>query len=162
SCSLGASSEDGANAKPWTSPCRAQPRCEHHGHGESRLPDPGYPLTTSVSNYMAPRVMPCGVCSRARVGRSQDMSHTFKIAVLLASLCVVASAAAQTSQTTTTKTTQKSGVVEAVYGNKVVLKDADGTHEYTVPEGFHFQMNGKDITVAQLKPGMKVDATITE
>ncbi len=90
------------------------------------------------------------------------MSRTFKIAVLLAGLCLVTSAAAQKNETTTTKTTQRSGVVEAVYGNKVVLKDADGTHEYTVPEGFHFQMDGKKITVAELKPGMKVEATITE
>lgn len=91
------------------------------------------------------------------------MSHTCKIAVLLAALCVVTSAAAQTTETTTTKTTQKSGVVETVYGNHVVLKDADGkTHEYTVPADFKFQMNGKNVTVADLKPGMKVDATITE
>jgi hypothetical protein len=58
---------------------------------------------------------------------------------------------------------QKSGVVETVHGNHVVLKDADGkTHEYTVPEDFKFQMNGKAITVADLQPGMKVNATFTE
>lgn len=69
------------------------------------------------------------------------MSHTFRIAVLLGALCVVTSAAAQTnpaaqkSETTTVQTTQKSGVIETVYGNHVVLKDADGTtHEYTVPQ----------------------------
>lgn len=91
------------------------------------------------------------------------MSHTFRIGVLLAALCVVANAAAQTTETTTKQTTQKSGVVETVYGNHVVLKDADGkTHEYTVPEDFKFQMNGKAITVADLQPGMKVDATFTE
>jgi len=93
------------------------------------------------------------------------MSRTFKMAVLLAALCVVTSAAAQTQEkeTTATKTTQKSGVVETVYGNHVILKDADGkTHEYTVPEDFKFQMNGKNMTVAELKPGMKVHATITE
>ncbi|HEY6784846.1 MAG TPA: hypothetical protein VI159_07830 [Gemmatimonadales bacterium] len=97
------------------------------------------------------------------------MSHTFRIAVLLGALCVVTSAAAQTnpaaqkSETTTVQTTQKSGVIETVYGNHVVLKDADGTtHEYTVPQDFKFQMNGKPITVADLRPGMKVDATFTK
>jgi hypothetical protein len=93
------------------------------------------------------------------------MSRTFKIAVLVAAVCVVTSAAAQTggSTSTTTKTTQKSGVIEAVYGNHVVLREADGTtHEYTVPEGFHFQMNGQPVTVADLKPGMSVNATITD
>jgi len=92
------------------------------------------------------------------------MSRTFKTTVLLAALCLVTSAAAQKdeSTTTTTTTTQKSGVVETVYGNHVVLRDADGkTHEYTVPEDFKFQMNGHNITVANLQPGMKVDATIT-
>ena len=94
------------------------------------------------------------------------MSRTFKIAVLSAALCVVTSAAAQTkekgTETTTTQTTQKSGVVETIYGNHVVLKDAAGTHEWTVPEDFKFQMNGQNLTVAELKPGMKVGATTTE
>src|SRR5262245_38376027 len=92
------------------------------------------------------------------------MSRTFRIAVLLAGLSVVTSAAAQTSETATTKTktTKKSGVVETVYGNHVVLKDADGTHEWTVPEDFQFQMNGQNLTVANLQPGMKVEATTTE
>ena len=97
------------------------------------------------------------------------MSHTFRIAVLLGALCVVTSAAAQTSppaqksETTTMQTTQKSGVIETIYGNHVVLKDADGTtHEYTVPQDFKFQMAGKPITVADLRPGMKVDATFTK
>ena len=91
------------------------------------------------------------------------MSTQLKIAVLLGALCVVTSAAAQTNETTTTESRQKSGVVETVYGNHVVLRDADGkSHEYTVPEDFKFQMNGKPITVADLQPGMKVQATITE
>jgi hypothetical protein len=92
------------------------------------------------------------------------MTRTLKIAVLFGALCVVGAAAAQTSEavTTKTKTTQKSGVVETVYGNHVVLKDADGTHEWTVPEGFHFVSDGKELTVAQLQPGMKVVATTTQ
>ena len=89
------------------------------------------------------------------------MSRTFKITVILGALCFVTSVAAQTSQTT--QTLQKSGVVETVYGNHVVLKDADGTtHEYTVPQDFKFQMNGQAITVADLRPGMKIDATFTK
>jgi len=96
------------------------------------------------------------------------MSHTFKFAVLLAALGVVGSAAAQTAagqtkeSTTTTQTLQKSGVIETIYGNHIVLKDADGTHEWTVPADFKFQMNGQNLTVADLRPGMKVNATITK
>ena len=90
------------------------------------------------------------------------MSRTSKIAVLLGALCFVTSAAAQTTETTSTKTTQKSGVIETVYGNHVVLKDADGTHEWTVPADFKFQMDGQSLGVADLRPGMKVNATITK
>src|SRR5262249_1084495 len=89
------------------------------------------------------------------------MLRTSKIAVLLAALGVGTSAA-QTTETTSTKTTQKSGVIETVYGNHVVLKDADGTHEWTVPADFKFQMNGQSLGVADLRPGMKINATITK
>ena len=92
------------------------------------------------------------------------MSRTFRIAALTSALSMLASlsALAQTSEMTSTKTTQKKGVIQAVYGNHVVVKEPDGTREYTVPEGFKFQMNGKDLTVDQLQPGMKVSATINE
>ena len=47
-------------------------------------------------------------------------------------------------------------------GNKVVAKDAAGkATEYTIPDGFKFQLDGKDIGVADLKPGQHVTATIT-
>jgi hypothetical protein len=49
-----------------------------------------------------------------------------------------------------------------VNGNKVVAEDAAGkATEYTIPDGFRFQYGGKDIGVADLKPGMKVTAKIT-
>jgi LPXTG-motif cell wall-anchored protein len=52
--------------------------------------------------------------------------------------------------------------VVSVDGNKVVGRDASGkATEYTIPEGFKFQMDGKDVGVADLKPGMKVSATVT-
>ena len=56
----------------------------------------------------------------------------------------------------------KSGTVESVSGNKIVVKEADGNHEYTLPDGFVFQLNGQPVGVDQLKPGMKVDAVITD
>jgi hypothetical protein len=92
------------------------------------------------------------------------MPRTSKTAVLPGALRVGKSAAAQTNETITTKTTttQKSGVVETVYGHHVVLRDADGTHKWIVPEDLQFQMHGQNLTVAHLKPGMKVDATTTK
>ena len=63
---------------------------------------------------------------------------------------------------TTTTTRHVEATVVSVNGNKVVGKDASGhATEYTIPEGFKFQYQGKDIGVADLKPGMHVSATIT-
>ncbi len=53
-------------------------------------------------------------------------------------------------------------VIDSVNGNKVVAEDAAGkATEYTIPDGFKFQLDGKDIGVADLKPGQHVTATIT-
>jgi LPXTG-motif cell wall-anchored protein len=63
---------------------------------------------------------------------------------------------------TATTTRVIHATVVSVDGNKVVAKDASGkATEYTIPEGFKFQMDGKDLGVADLKPGMKVSATVT-
>lgn len=79
--------------------------------------------------------------------------------------------AQQPSQTTSTQTGQPEtststrvvhATVVSVNGNKVVAEDAAGkATEYTIPDGFKFQYGGKDIGVADLKPGMKVTAKIT-
>ncbi len=89
---------------------------------------------------------------------------------LLAASAVIATA--QDRKVTTTRemgkpeTTTSKRVVNAtvvtVDGNRVVAKDASGkATEYTIPEGFKFQFEGREIGVADLKPGMKVSATIT-
>ena len=62
----------------------------------------------------------------------------------------------------TTKTRVVEGTVVSVNGNVVDFQTAAGGREVTVPAGFMFQMDGKDIGVADLKPGMKVKATVTE
>jgi LPXTG-motif cell wall-anchored protein len=74
-------------------------------------------------------------------------------------LLVAGIASAQASSSTSSRTVH--ATIVDVYGNKVVAKTDQGTKEYTVPDGFKFQMNGQDIGVADLKPGMKVTATIT-
>ena len=86
-------------------------------------------------------------------------------------LAVGVASAQQPSATTTTQmgtpeTTTSTRVINAtvvsVNGNKVVGKDASGkATEYTIPDGFKFQFEGRDIGVADLKPGMKVSATVT-
>lgn len=93
------------------------------------------------------------------------MSTQSRIAACLLSLALAPVALAQTATTTeSTSVSQqvKRGEVQAVYGNKVVMKEADGLHEYTVPEGFKFQLDGKDVGVDQIKPGMMIGALITD
>lgn len=92
------------------------------------------------------------------------MSLRSRIAVCVLSLSVGTAAFAQTSTTESvaTKKTTKTGTVVSVSGNKVVLHEADGNHEYNPPPGFKVQVAGKDVGVDQLKPGMKVTAVITD
>src|SRR5262249_17847949 len=76
-------------------------------------------------------------------------------------------ALAQTSGATTTesiaqKTRDISGVVETVAGNKVVLREADGLHEYNPPAGFKFDLGGRQVGVDEIKPGMAVNAQVTD
>jgi len=63
------------------------------------------------------------------------------------------------SQATTTET-RKFEIV-AVEGNKVIVKGESGSRELTVPPDFKMTVDGKDVSVADLKPGMKGTATIT-
>ena len=93
------------------------------------------------------------------------MSVQSRIAACLLSLTVSSVALAQgatATESTSVKQTVKSGVVESVAGNKVVLREADGPHEYNLPDGFKFQLNGQSVGVDQIKPGMKVGAVVTD
>jgi LPXTG-motif cell wall-anchored protein len=66
---------------------------------------------------------------------------------------------AQTTQTTTTET--KKFHIIAVDGNQLVVRVPEGTRELTVPEDFRFNIDGKMLSVHELKPGMEGTATIT-
>lgn len=65
------------------------------------------------------------------------------------------------AQSTATTTQTKNFEVVSVSGNKVVVKGAEGARELTVPPDFQMTVDGKPVTVADLKPGMKGTATIT-
>jgi len=78
------------------------------------------------------------------------------ISIGLAGLAVAASA-----QSTTTSTETRPFTVVSVDGNKLVAKTAEGAKEYTVPDDFRFTVDGKQVTVNELKPGMKGTAKIT-
>jgi len=51
--------------------------------------------------------------------------------------------------------------VLAVDGNRLVYRDQRGTHEITVPDGFRMKVDGREMAVKELKPGMKGTATVT-
>jgi hypothetical protein len=57
-------------------------------------------------------------------------------------------------------TTIKNGEVVRVAGSSLTTKEKDGLHTYTVPTGFRFQVDGRDVTINELSPGMKLNATI--
>ena len=95
------------------------------------------------------------------------MTAQSRIAACVLSLAFGPAALAQTPGSTTTesiaqKSRNISGVVETVAGNKVVLREADGLHEYTPPAGFKFQLDGRDVGVDEIKPGMSINAVVTD
>lgn len=51
--------------------------------------------------------------------------------------------------------------VLSVDGNNLVVRDQNGTNEYTVPEDFRFTVDGRKLSVKELKAGMKGTATVT-
>ena len=51
--------------------------------------------------------------------------------------------------------------VISVDGNNLVFRDQNGTRELTVPEDFRFTVDGKPLSVHDLKAGMKGTATVT-
>jgi hypothetical protein len=103
---------------------------------------------------------------KARTGR---VSVLLGLGLLAVSTAVVTAQQPSTTKITHTGQPQSSTsshtvntTVVSVSGNKVVAQDASGkATEYTIPDGFKFQFEGRDIGVAELKPGMHVSANVT-
>ena len=81
------------------------------------------------------------------------------VRLVLAVITLVFVTATFASAQTTTQT--KSFEVIGVDGNDLVVKLPEGTKELTVPEDFRFTVEGQQLSVHDLKPGMKGTATIT-
>jgi hypothetical protein len=77
------------------------------------------------------------------------------------SMCAVLLVASTASAQKTTVSQVRRFQVVSVDGNKVVVKGQRGSQEYTVPDDFRFTVNGKKVSVHELKPGMRGSATIT-
>ena len=81
------------------------------------------------------------------------------LAILVWGFTVAGAPRAQT-QTTTTAAVRNFEVI-AVDGNHLILRDERGTSDYFMPNDFVFTVDGKKMTVADLKAGMKGTATVT-
>jgi hypothetical protein len=81
-------------------------------------------------------------------------------ALLLAAVLAVPFAGVTQAQTTSTTEVNKFEIL-AVDGNNLVVRNEKGTHEYVVPDDFRFTVDGKKLSVKELKPGMKGTATVT-
>jgi RNase P/RNase MRP subunit p29 len=85
---------------------------------------------------------------------------------LLLALSLNAQVQTQTNATTTGKTTQvnvERGEVVLVSGNDLVVKMEDGSirHIPNVPESARVEVDGKQLGIHDLKPGMKLERTVT-
>ena len=80
------------------------------------------------------------------------------LAVAMLGLTTAVTSAQQPSTTTETKKFE----VITVDGNNLVVRLPEGTRELTVPEDFRFTIDGQQMSVHELKPGMKGTATITK
>jgi len=83
------------------------------------------------------------------------------IRVGLAAALVCATAAVTLAQQTATTTETKKFEIIAVDGNQLVVRLPEGTRELTVADDFRFNIDGKTLSVHELKPGMAGTASIT-
>jgi len=81
--------------------------------------------------------------------------------VALAAAVVLLTGGASLAQQTTTSSETKGFEVLAVDGDRLVVSLPEGTRELTVPSDFRFTVNGQQMSVSQLRVGMKGTATIT-
>ena len=88
------------------------------------------------------------------------MYRVFNRVVLVIGTLLCLSAVVSAQQTSTTTQTKKFEVI-SVTGNQLVVKLPEGTRELTVPDDFKFDVDGQQLSVQQLKPGMKGTAHIT-
>src|SRR5688572_8152765 len=87
------------------------------------------------------------------------MSRGISKVVMAAAVVGLTSVAALAQQSTTSET--KTFEVLAVQGNQLVVSLPEGTRELTVADDFRFTVNGQQLAVRDLRPGMKGTATIT-
>src|SRR4051794_3467456 len=87
------------------------------------------------------------------------MTRVLRGLALAAVVCLTP--AVSLAQTSTSTTETKSFTIISVQGNTLIVKLPEGTKELAVPSDFRFMVNGKALSLNELKAGMKGTATIT-
>ena len=85
------------------------------------------------------------------------MREKFTSGLVVAALVMTAGIAV--AQETTVEV--KRGKVLAVHGNELIFRGPEGVKSVHVPDDFRFDMDGKQLSIHQLKPGMRLSAVIT-
>jgi len=83
-----------------------------------------------------------------------------RVVVMLAMGLTLAGASFAQATTSATVNARKFEVI-SVDGDQLVVRDDKGTSTITVPDGFRFTVDGKQLAVGDLKPGMKGTAVVT-
>jgi hypothetical protein len=83
------------------------------------------------------------------------------LAVIVMTCLTTALASAQSTPTTSTTTETMKFEVVSLIGNDLVVRTPEGTRELAVNDDFRFMIDGRPMSVHELKPGMKGTATIT-
>lgn len=103
-----------------------------------------------------------------KINRSKVGCKLFAVITICLWVVLSASAQVQTSKTSTTgqptkEVTVDRGEVLLVQGNDLVVKMEDGSirHFPNVPESARVTVEGKELGIHDLKPGMKLERTIT-
>jgi hypothetical protein len=80
---------------------------------------------------------------------------------ILLALALLGAGAATAQDAMSQKTDVLTFEVLSVDGNNLVVRDQNGARELTVPDDFKFTVDGKPMSVHDLKAGMKGTATVT-
>ena len=83
------------------------------------------------------------------------------LSVMLGIGAVAGTAPPTMAQQTTSSTETKQFEIVSVNGNRIVVRGQGGAQEITVSPDFNMTVDGKTVTVGDLKPGMKGTARIT-
>jgi len=89
------------------------------------------------------------------------MTRAISQVLVAAAIVCVTAVGSLAAQSSATSTETKAFEVIGVDGNNLIVRLPEGTREIAVPAGFLFTVNGQQMSVGQLRPGMKGTATIT-